>query len=56
MNCTEFVSYSAYANESSTGQGIAESGVPREQLFITSKCESNPAIRRELALIERARL
>ncbi|KAF8609444.1 Aldo/keto reductase [Ceratobasidium sp. AG-I] len=35
IDCAE-----AYGNESSTGQAIQESGVPREQLFLTSKCFS----------------
>ncbi|CAE6521810.1 unnamed protein product [Rhizoctonia solani] len=35
IDCAE-----AYDNESSTGEAIQESGVPREQLFITSKCSS----------------
>ncbi|KAJ1311080.1 hypothetical protein OPQ81_009584 [Rhizoctonia solani] len=35
IDCAE-----AYGNESSTGQAIQESGVPREQLFVTSKCSS----------------
>ncbi|KDN43483.1 hypothetical protein RSAG8_06072, partial [Rhizoctonia solani AG-8 WAC10335] len=35
IDCAE-----AYGNESSTGQAIQESGVPREQLFLTSKCSS----------------
>ncbi|KEP53674.1 aldo/keto reductase family protein [Rhizoctonia solani 123E] len=35
IDCAE-----AYGNESNTGQAIQESGVPRERLFITSKCSS----------------
>lgn len=35
IDCAE-----AYGNESSTGQAIQESGVPRDQLFLTSKCSS----------------
>ncbi|KAB5594226.1 NAD/NADP-dependent indole-3-acetaldehyde reductase [Ceratobasidium theobromae] len=35
IDCAE-----AYGNESSTGQAIQESGIPREQLFLTSKCNS----------------
>jgi len=35
IDCAE-----AYGNESSTGKAIQESGVPREQLFLTSKCTS----------------
>jgi len=33
LDCAEF-----YANEKAVGEGIAASGVPREQLFLASKC------------------
>ncbi|KAJ3986114.1 NADP-dependent oxidoreductase domain-containing protein [Lentinula detonsa] len=32
-----------YRNEESLGQGIKESGVPREQLFVTTKLEETPS-------------
>jgi diketogulonate reductase-like aldo/keto reductase len=40
----------AYGNEESVGQGLRESGVPREQVFITTKF--NPARRDPVAEVE----
>ena len=42
----------AYGNEESVGQGLRESGVPREQVFITTKF--NPARRDPVAEVERS--
>src|SRR6266516_8087278 len=42
----------AYGNEESVGQGLRESGVPREQVFITTKF--NPARRDPGAEVERS--
>ncbi|KAG8773587.1 hypothetical protein FRC12_002451 [Ceratobasidium sp. 428] len=35
VDCAE-----AYGNESSVGDALVESGIPREQLFLTSKCDT----------------
>lgn len=42
----------AYGNEESVGQGLRESGVPREQVFITTKF--NPSWRDPVAEVERS--
>ena len=42
----------AYGNEESVGQGLRESGVPRDQVFITTKF--NPARRDPVAEVERS--
>lgn len=42
----------AYGNEESVGQGLRESGVPRDQAFITTKF--NPARRDPVAEVERS--
>jgi diketogulonate reductase-like aldo/keto reductase len=42
----------AYGNEQSVGQGLRESGVPRDQVFITTKF--NPARRDPVAEVERS--
>ena len=42
----------AYGNEESVGQGLRESGVPRDQVFITTKF--NPGRRDPVAEIERS--
>src|SRR6476469_7256549 len=42
----------AYGNEESVGQGLRESGVPRDQVFITTKF--NPSRRDPVAEIERS--
>ena len=42
----------AYGNEESVGQGLRESGVPRDQVFITTKF--NPGRRDPLAEVERS--
>ena len=42
----------AYGNEESVGQGLRESGVPREQVFITTKF--NPGRRDPVAEVERS--
>jgi diketogulonate reductase-like aldo/keto reductase len=42
----------AYGNEESVGQGVRESGVPRDQVFITTKF--NPSRRDPVAEVERS--
>src|ERR671922_1507491 len=42
----------AYGNEESVGQGLRESGVPRDQVFITTKF--HPARRDPVAQVERS--
>jgi diketogulonate reductase-like aldo/keto reductase len=42
----------AYGNEESVGRGLRESGVPRDQVFITTKF--NPARRDPVAEVERS--
>ena len=42
----------AYGNEKSVGQGLRESGVPRDQVFITTKF--NPGRRDPVAEVERS--
>ena len=35
--CSLLTAYRIYGNENEVGQGIKDSGVPREDIFITSK-------------------